>query len=313
MRVYTASEILDRQVDVGNWLETTLGRDYITYFTEDLIAKTGNPAYATMITHGLGLTIWYGESYYLNGDVMEVVKLAADKLPEESLMSDVVPPSPNGFIQLQEPLELIDVHNKRFEIWALGWAMAEFVEGTWSDEAGKGFIFSAWTQPYPDTNKTPLDLFWMGPWYSNMTISAEQMRTQYPDEPIENLEKAFAQTVGLVKTFMAFFGFVQQRLPMLTVTPTKTSRATRRRAERFEISIPSEVKIVELRRRDQATHYGTGEKKIEWTHRWITDGHWKRQWYPSEKTHHLIWIDAYIKGPPDAPLVLRDKLFHVRR
>ena len=33
--------------------------------------------------------------------------------------------------------------------------------------------------------------------------------------------------------------------------------------------------------------------------------HWRQQWYASEQRHAPRWIEGYIKGPADKPLVLR--------
>lgn len=38
-------------------------------------------------------------------------------------------------------------------------------------------------------------------------------------------------------------------------------------------------------------------------HRWTVKRHARRQWYPSTKTHGVIWIDEHTSGPRDAPLL----------
>jgi hypothetical protein len=35
----------------------------------------------------------------------------------------------------------------------------------------------------------------------------------------------------------------------------------------------------------------------KYTTRWIVSGHFRRQWYPSDGKHRLIFISPYIKGP----------------
>jgi hypothetical protein len=49
----------------------------------------------------------------------------------------------------------------------------------------------------------------------------------------------------------------------------------------------------------------------EWSHRWVVRGHWREQWYPSEGVHRLIWIEAFVKGPEDRPLIIKDTVFSV--
>lgn len=40
----------------------------------------------------------------------------------------------------------------------------------------------------------------------------------------------------------------------------------------------------------------------QWKARWLVRGHYRAQWYPGSKTHKVIWIAPYIKGPADAEL-----------
>ncbi len=80
-------------------------------------------------------------------------------------------------------------------------------------------------------------------------------------------------------------------------------RAERRRMEKAREPI-WEVKVITLRRYEQ--HPGrpadSEGRHIDWQYRWVVNWHWRKQWYPSEKTHKVIFIDTYIKGPEDKPL-----------
>lgn len=48
-------------------------------------------------------------------------------------------------------------------------------------------------------------------------------------------------------------------------------------------------------------------------HRWIVQGHWRQQWYPSDRTRRPIWISDHLKGPDGAPILDPDKLVNVLR
>ena len=37
--------------------------------------------------------------------------------------------------------------------------------------------------------------------------------------------------------------------------------------------------------------------------RWVVRGHIRNQWYASSKTHKLIYVPPYVKGPKDAPMI----------
>jgi hypothetical protein len=90
-------------------------------------------------------------------------------------------------------------------------------------------------------------------------------------------------------------------------------RAERRRHQRNGGG-SSSVRIVKLRRRESAHEPGNGETHREYHHRWVVRAHWRRQWFPGEKSHHSIPIAAHLKGPEEAPLkVPRQTIFNVKQ
>jgi hypothetical protein len=83
----------------------------------------------------------------------------------------------------------------------------------------------------------------------------------------------------------------------------KASRALRRRMKKLEnIDLTDTVRFIDLRAFDEAHKDSspTGRYFDKW--RWTVRGHWRAQWYPSERAHRLKWIPEYEKGPEDAPL-----------
>lgn len=65
---------------------------------------------------------------------------------------------------------------------------------------------------------------------------------------------------------------------------------------------PSSLNVITLRssvREAVAVERGEGP---QWKQRWLVRGHLRAQWYPSTKSHQVIWIAPYLKGPEDAPL-----------
>lgn len=65
---------------------------------------------------------------------------------------------------------------------------------------------------------------------------------------------------------------------------------------------PASLNVVTLRssvREAVAVERGEGPA---WKQRWLVRGHLRAQWYPSTKSHQVIWISPYLKGPENAPL-----------
>jgi hypothetical protein len=50
-----------------------------------------------------------------------------------------------------------------------------------------------------------------------------------------------------------------------------------------------------------------------YTHRWVVNGFWRKQWYPTRGRHEDKWIDSYVKGPEGTPLVTKARVYAVNR
>ena len=110
----------------------------------------------------------------------------------------------------------------------------------------------------------------------------------------------------IAKLLVAFWLLASQRL--IVTSAQKPNRAVRRRAQEREIE---SVIVVSLRRRSYPET--DGSRNVEWSHRWLTRGHWRNQWYPSENRHKPIWIADFVKGPPDKPFVAKQRAFEFKR
>jgi hypothetical protein len=85
----------------------------------------------------------------------------------------------------------------------------------------------------------------------------------------------------------------------------RPDRPQRREAKRLGFDAERDVVVVRLRREKGERHEPQGE--ANYSHRFIVSGHWRNQWYPSSQMHRQIWISPFVKGPEDAPLVVRPR------
>lgn len=100
------------------------------------------------------------------------------------------------------------------------------------------------------------------------------------------------------------FRLMQQRIA--TTHLLRPHRAQRREAKAAGLHYEPEVVVVRLRRESAPTYYPSGEE-ANYSHRFIVGGHWRNQWYPSQRVHRQIWISPYVKGPEDKPLIVRPR------
>jgi len=104
---------------------------------------------------------------------------------------------------------------------------------------------------------------------------------------------------------------MQQRIAV--TAPVEIDRATRRRLVRAGLPPAPNIRLIDLRRpTEREGHPGPGSP-VEWSHRWIVDGHWRNQWHPAEKKHQPVWIAPHVKGPEDKPLVVGERVYRWSR
>lgn len=112
-------------------------------------------------------------------------------------------------------------------------------------------------------------------------------------------------SVSIMRFPKAFWSIIEEKL--VCVSNEKPERYVRRRLAREGSGLADrEVKYVSLRRVEYKR--GEGEREVDWSCRWLVDGHWRNQWHPSKKMHRQRFILPYVKGPEDKPLVLKDTL-----
>lgn len=86
-------------------------------------------------------------------------------------------------------------------------------------------------------------------------------------------------------------------------TRVRPSRQVQRQAQRQGRKL-DEIRVINLREPTRSSTAAGSE--VEWSHRWIVGRHWRNQWYPSRSEHAPKLIEAYVKGPEDKPLKVRE-------
>jgi hypothetical protein len=96
-----------------------------------------------------------------------------------------------------------------------------------------------------------------------------------------------------------------------TAERNEASPAERRGAARRAGAAKTGTQLVYLRRQLTAGIRETAAEASLRLAQWSVRGHWRNQWYPSEKDHHRIWIDEHVAGNNDAETVNRRKVFMI--
>lgn len=113
--------------------------------------------------------------------------------------------------------------------------------------------------------------------------------------------------------FLAGCVWLHQRV-LVTSSGAIERHRRKQLARDFGVPLPSEVKVIELRRRESSGTQGDGEA-VEWSCQWVVSGHWTHQAYgPKHGERRLQYVLPYVKGPADKPLrVPRQTVYVVDR
>ena len=73
------------------------------------------------------------------------------------------------------------------------------------------------------------------------------------------------------------------------------------------------TQLIYLRRRLGPAHRdGEAGEREHRDSQWFVRGHWRDQYYPSEKDHHRIWIDQHLAGNTGGDVVARRRVYVIR-
>ena len=99
--------------------------------------------------------------------------------------------------------------------------------------------------------------------------------------------------------YTAFYLMAQKLAIQIEQQP---ERAVQRRLRREGHDVGN-IKVVSLRRLELDREKAEGEPHpVDWKWQWEVRGHWRNQFYRASNEYHQIFIESYIKGPPDKPL-----------
>jgi hypothetical protein len=328
-------QALDTQLDIIRWLESRQGIAFSYSWAEsrieshpDAFASTTVGEYARALHTGQSYAMGTGDTYAVSSEIFEVIDQAAAVLPDDAMITPADVPTKFGFIYFENPIPMLDDYGKPADIGVIAWA-AVTQDVNYDASGVKQVSFRSDgsvrmnTRPDPEDEEHGVLIFAYadrdGP---NDTVvdelrAAGANRTQLDSVPKYSLwhwqpvgfdMPAPGRLEKLLFTFWRFIGetWIDSRM----ILP---DRPARKRAIRAKVN--PEVRVMRLRKSEvRTTDRGDGDDAaVIWSHRWIVEGHWRNQWYPSLQTHRPKWVPRHIKGPEDRPLILKDRVFMVDR
>lgn len=264
-------------------------------------------------------TVWQADTLFVTQDMEEIILQAAHDLPNEAVCYDEhLLLCKTGFMLLDHPIIGMDAHGIETHVGAIAWAFDPMLNVQTVDHDGKVtasdsremvhiYFYEPPGAPYSEEYAGLLRS-------GGVPVPPLQFAHYYPLGKAEQMIERIMDFdhslpgVGLVqdclRLFVATQLVAQQRIG--TVDRTRPPRSTRKRAERWDEEGPDRyISLIQLRKKKAVNN--EEPKNVDWTHRWIVGGHWRRQWYPSTKTHEWVYIYEHVKGPEHLPLVVRER------
>jgi hypothetical protein len=103
-----------------------------------------------------------------------------------------------------------------------------------------------------------------------------------------------------IRWIYAAFHLMAQKMTHKSTVPT--DRHTRKRGQRTNLPVTPFIRVISLRRLEEAREKAKETGEVDWQWQWGVRGHWRNQFYPSEGVYRQVFIESYIKGPENRPL-----------
>lgn len=319
----TAQRALDAQLEMIEWLGSDKGAGWEKWFLETLVgsAKITGHGLAPMLADSLGTA----ETVFVARPMCDVVEAAAEQMPDVPLQVENLF-WPGAFVWFERPIRqhyrVTPGDDAPLATRAIAWVRQQVARSD-KDRFGESLdvpeehrLPGILHTTYVDIAQTPLSFgelrsplfpFDLGGWafgrHWQTVPHGDSMGAGRVDEGLAQQRKLLLAVNLLAAQYVA------------AVSGQRVTRAQRRRAWRMGLTAPTygQINVVTLRRAHQRGAGDEPDEDFEYSHRFMVRGHWRHQWYPSRGEHELLWIDPFIKGPENKPLIIKDRIWNVAR
>jgi hypothetical protein len=324
-----AAKVLEAQADLITKFKNEDFRIYTAHF---LYATTSGTRFgvhrtthekmdrAAKLTYEIADLVGRAEAFHVSAEMTQVIQYAAEGLDETDVTDTSLAPALNGIVRFDGGICVAVGDAETWIDWIIWQAGAHGVTYLMVidavDRPGEAAItaraisvspkmFGRWR--WAQIVQRPNGLALGGPKLDEY-VSVEIVG--FDDVDSTSVERPTTNTARLLH---AFWLMLNQQITVVSAQrPHSSARPGLKKAR-----LPKDVKVtvVELRRH----HYPNRPKEaegaaVEWSHRWIVRGFWRWQAHGEARAQRKrIWIDSYIKGPGNKPLVVSNRVFDLRR
>lgn len=261
-------------------LEGWLGRTDPAYLK-------GEAAHPTMLLFGSILA--EAENYFVSADMVETACAAEAGWPDGETIDigDFDSIASTGFMISASPFYGVEITNSE-RTFHEDWHVRGFAWSVVTIEHGYSIAVLPLAAPAGEENVQPIIA-------DHGQLMVHSIKTGQGDPP----DASFPYIVPIMWMLM--------EQPIVRQREEYVPRAEVKRCRR--VGLPSTLKVVTLRREliGPVPHGTPGPR--DWSHRWMVSGHWANLAVgPGRTQRRRTWIPAYVKGPADKPLVIKDQV-----
>ena len=247
------------------------------------------------------------DPFFVAPEVCPTIYQLGNEIPNDYALAATDFPVSTGFILLANPFW---VHTKKNSPYsAFSWITDEkraFIVW-WINNIGTGWMIGAilniaYGQTFDSVILDQVGLKERG----EISHSDDNEVDSQHDTALEYRMKAIAGTLIFMNS------------KLTTTTELPLPRQVRRRMETV-VRPETTVRVVSLRKTEQQNRYEGDAGSIEFTHRFIVNGHWRKQCMVTAEHengrcwHRPTWIAPFIKGPNNKPLAMPQTIYNVMR
>jgi hypothetical protein len=276
---------------------------------------------AADLAHDTSINVRNAEAFHVSADMTKVIQHAAEGLDESDVTNAALAPAPSGLVRFDGGLRIVVGTTETWVDWILWRASAAGVtyllimdaadrpdEGEATARAAsvsqKVFGRWRWTQIVSRPNGLSL-----GPAFQPEYVSQGDLR-----DPVSFGETSREVPVtNTARLLHAFWLMIDQQITV--VSTQRPHPSVKPGLKKARMPKDSKVTVVELRKHRYAKRPDEAEgSPVEWSHRWLVRGFWRWQAHGEGwKERKRIWINDFVKGPDDKPLVVKNQVFDLRR
>jgi hypothetical protein len=237
-------------------------------------------------------------AYLVTKDMTALTLNASRTMPNQHLRRDDLP-SDFGIIFYEAPIGRFPFADAEMEVIGAAWGVAGFVQSLPDDAEDE-------VSGPSDEDLTFVPLGFVPGATAVMPMPQPVIWVIGDDPELDppRVDELGDDEASIGRTLLTTWTLMQQTIS--ASTPAHADRAESRRSARG--GLPADLVIIHLRRLHHEDQLGDEGVAVDWSHRWLVDGHWRNQWLPSRGCHRLQWINPHIKGPADKPLVLKERV-----